>query len=360
MKLTNIRLYEQAGDAGAGGGGGGGGAGGGQGAGAAGASGGGGAAGVGAGDSLLAGAGQGSGAAGAGGQGGGAAGAGGGQQQQAEAGAGAGTSWFTGLYDATGKINAAKFDALPEHLKGHKDLFARYHTVEALMGGLATMSSLAGKKALAPLPDGASPEAKAERSKLMAQLNNVPEKPEGYGFKKPDSIPEEHWNKDYANGVAAILHKHNVSPEAAKELMEFDAKQAGTMLEKVKAGQAQADQAEMATLKETFGADMPKHLDLAVRAVRTAGMDPNDKLFKNAGAVILAAKFGAMISEDRLVSGDSTPANAGMDDRAKALDIVNNAANPLNSAYHKQDHPRHTEAVEAVSRFNQAYHAKKK
>lgn len=228
------------------------------------------------------------------------------------------------------------------------------------MGGLATMSSLAGKKALAPLPEGASPEAKAERNKLMAQLNNVPEKPEGYGFKRPENIPESQWNQPYVDGIAGILHKHNVSPEAAKELMEFDAKHAGTIGEQSAQAIAKAEAAEVAKLKETFGADMPKQMDLAVRGARTLGMDPLDPIFKNASAVIMAAKFASMISEDRLVSGEPTPANAGMDDRAKALDIVNNTANPLNQAYHKQDHPRHAEAVEAVSRFNQAYHAKKK
>jgi hypothetical protein len=264
-----------------------------------------------------------------------------------------------GLYDSTGKINQAKLDALPSHLKSYKDLFAKYGTVEAMLGGFANVSQLAGKKALAPLPPDASPEAKAERSKLMAQLNNVPEKPEGYGFKRPDSIPEAQWSQDYANGVAAILHKHQVSPEAAKELMEFDAKHAGDMLGKVQAGQTAAAEAEAKALREAWGDQFAKNVDLAVRGAKTLGMDPKDPIFGNAKVVQMVAKFASMVSEDRLVQGE-TSANAGMSDREKALDILNNPANPLHKAYHDASHPQHGEAVAARSRFNQAWLDKQK
>jgi hypothetical protein len=352
MKLLNFRLYEQAGDNGSGGGGGTGGAATGGASGAATAT---------ASTSLLSGGGAASTAAGTGA--GSAA-----QSTQATAAAGASTAtvgeaWHVGLYGSDGKINATKFDSLPEHLKPHKDLFARYQTVEALMGGLANMSSLAGKKALAPLPENASPEAKAERSKLLAQINNVPEKPEGYGFKRPDNVPEAQWNQGYVDGIAGILHKHAISPAAAKELMDFDLAQAGQLNAGSKVAQEKA-QAEYATaqnkaLDEAFGAERSKHIDLAVRAIKTAGLDPNDAMFSDAKAVMLAAKFGAMISEDRLISGE-TNANAGMDDRAKALDIVNNPGNPLFKAYHEAEHPQHAQAVEAKSRLNQAWHSKQK
>jgi hypothetical protein len=110
-------------------------------------------------------------------------------------------------------------------------------------------------------------------------------------------------------------------------------------------------------LDEAFGAEKAMKIDLAVRAIKTAGLDPLDPMFSDSKAVILAAKFGAMISEDRLISGE-TNANAGMDDRAKALDIVNNANNPLYKAYHDAEHPQHAQAVEAKSRFNQSWLAK--
>jgi hypothetical protein len=284
----------------------------------------------------------------------GVAGAQAGQQQAA-----GGDPWFVGLYDNTGKLNHAKFDALPAHLKGSEALFKRYPTVEALLGGLQNASNLAGKKALAPLPPGSPPEAVAERSKLMAQLNNTPEKPEGYGFKRPDNIPEGQWNQSYVDGVAGILHKHHASPELAAELLKHDAEHAGKIGEGVAKAQAEAMAREQTALKEAFGADYAKKIDLAVRGAKTMGMDPTDPIFQNHKAVVMMAKFAELVGEDKIISGE-TSANAGMDDRAKALDIMNNKANPLYAAFHNPEHPQHTQAVEQKSRFTQAWLAKQK
>jgi len=269
-----------------------------------------------------------------------------------------GDQWFVGLYDSTGAINPAKFDALPTHLKAHKETFAKYKTVEALLGGMSNLAQLAGKKGLAPLPADAPAEIKAERAKLMAELNNAPKTPEGYGFKRPDSIPESQWSEPYVQGIAGILHKHSASPELAKELMAFDAQHAGTMMEGVKGAETAAYAKEATALKEAFGGEYAKKIDLAVRGAKTLGMDINDPLFRNHKAVVMMSKFAEMVSEDRLVSGESS-ANAGMDDRAKALDIVNNPANPLHKAYHNAEDPMHAQAVSVKSQFSKAYLAKR-
>lgn len=332
----NFQRYEEAGDNGSGG------------AGGSGDGGSSGDAGSGAGGSLLASAASGSGAAGNSGD------PPAGQSGAPAAQPAGGEPWYVGLYDSTGKLNPAKFDSLPAHLKGHKDTFAKYQTVEALLGGMSNLAQLAGKKALAPLPPDASPEAKAERAKLMGQLNNVPEKPEGYGIKRPDAIPEDQWSQPYADGIAAILHKHQVSPEAAKELFEFDMQQAQERGQVTEQQAAANHAAQINILKEEFGQDFGKNIDLAVRAAKTAGVDPTSPIFANAEVVKLAAKFGAMVSESQLVNGE-TSANTGMNDRDKALDIINNEANPLHKAYHDTNHPQHAQAVEARSRLNQAW-----
>jgi hypothetical protein len=334
MKNFNIRIYEEAGDGGSGGGGGDGGA---SGAGSA------------AGGSLLA-------SAAAGGGAGSGEGSHGGQSdgQQGQQQAAGGDPWFVGLYDSTGKLNAAKFDALPSHLKPHKATFEKYQTMEALLGGMSNLAQLAGKKALAPLPPDATPEAKAERAKLMASLNNVPEKPDGYGIKRPDSIPEAQWDQEYADGVAAILHKHAISPEAARELFEFDMQKATARGQLTEKQAAEAHAAEVTKLKEAFGQDFGKKIDLAVRAAKTAGVDPTSPIFANAEVVKMAAKFGELVSESQLVNGE-TSANLGQSDRDKALDIINNPANPMHKAYHDANHPQHAQAVEMRSRLNQAW-----
>ena len=358
-----FRLYAPEGGDGGSGGGGNGGAGGSAGAGAGGA-----ASASGGSGTLLSGSpgnGQGSGAAsgsggaaGAPGSGagpGGAAGASGAQGGN-QGGAGSNSPWFVNLYGADGKIDPKKFDALPDHLKAHKDTFAKYQTVEALLGGMGNLANLAGKKGLEPLPKDAPAELVAERQALMRKLNNVPEKPEGYGIKKPDGLPDDQWNGEYVGGVLGILHKHNASPELVQELTKFDGEFAQKLRQGGESAQAQAMAKEKETLQTEFGADFGRKINLAARAAKTLGLDPeNDPMFKTAAGVKAMLKVAEMVSEDRLVSGEGS-GDMGKSDREKALDIVNNPANPLYKAFHEADHPQHQHAVETRSAFNKRWH----
>lgn len=277
-------------------------------------------------------------------------------------GTGTGDPWFVGLWDKTGKIDAKKYDALPDALKPHKDLFAKYQNAEAFFHGMVNHQQLASKKGLQPLAPNAPAEVVAERNALMRQLNGAPEKPEGYGVKKPDKMADEHWNGEYVNGMVGILHKHNASPALVKELLEADVA-AG---DKIRAGHgAQSEQAlakEATALQEAFGEGdaYTGKLNLAQRAAKTLGLDINDPQLGNSAKFVIAlAKVGEMIGEDRMVSGDDK-GGTSTSDRAKAIDIVKNPANPLHAAYHNANDPRHDEAVAQHSAFNKAHAAKKK
>lgn len=345
-------LYDQASD----GGGSGGGAGGGSAGAGAGASGGS--------ATLLSGAGgngpqggqvsNGGGDAGASGGGAGPGGAAGAAQPNGGNAAGTGNPWYVGLYGADGKINAKAFDALPDHLKGHAETFKKYQTVEALLGGMGNLAQLAGKKGLEPLPAGASPELVAERAALMRKLNNTPEKPEGYGITKPEGVPDEKWNGEYVNGVLGVLHKHNASPELVKELVALDQQHAGKMDSTREAAEAAQLKTELASLKEAFGNDFDKKIDLATRAAKSLGLDLSDPMFRSSKAVIAMVKHAEAVSEDKMVSGDSDP-NFGASDRQKALDIVNNPSNPLHKAYQNAEDPQHQAALDKVSAFNASW-----
>lgn len=268
----------------------------------------------------------------------------GGQQSNAK-------PFYADLYGADGKLNHAAFDRLPDHLKPHVETFKKYQTVEALLGGMGNLSNLAGKKALAPLPDNAPAELKAERQALLRSLHGTPDKPEGYGVKKPDSLPAEMWDEAYVGGMVGILHKHNASPALVKELVEADAKAAAGRVDHNGQTEAAAYAREEAALRTAFGPQYNDKVDLAVRAARTLGLDPKDPIFRNHKIVVAMARVGEMVSEDRLVSADSKGGD-GMSDRAKAKDIVTNAANPLHKAYHNENDPQHDEAVRTHSEFN--------
>jgi hypothetical protein len=184
----------------------------------------------------------------------------------------------------------------------------------------------------------------------------VPEKPEGYGIKKPDGVPDDQWNPEYVGGILGVLHKHNASPELVQELTKFDGEFASKLRAGGEAAQATALNKERETLKTEFGADFGKKINLAARAAKTLGLDPeNDPMFRTAAGVKAMLKVAEMVSEDRLVSGEGG-ADFGKSDREKALDIVNNPANPLHKAFHDADHPQHQAAVEARSTFNKRWH----
>lgn len=285
-----------------------------------------------------------------------------GDGKAAPPGTGTGDPWFVGLWDKSGKIDPKKYDALPDALKGHKDLFAKYQTAEAFFHGMVNHQQLASKKGLQPLAPNAPAEVVAERQALMRTLNGVPEKPEGYGIKRPDDMPEENWNGPYVDGMLGILHKHNAPPALVQELVKADLDAANKIREGHGAHSEQHLAAQAAELKKEFGEGeaFASKIGMAQRAARTLGLDINDpSIGNNAKLIVALAKVAEMTGEDRLVSGDGKGGD-GKSDREKARDIVSNASNPLHKAYHDPNDPGHEAAVQAHSAFNKRHHERTK
>lgn len=257
-----------------------------------------------------------------------------------------------------GKINRAAYDRLPENLKPYKDTFSKYETVDQLLGGFGHTTSLNGKKGLVPLPKDAPPEVRAEWHARQKELNGVPDKPEGYGLKKPDDLPPELWDGKYVEGVQAIFHKFNIPPEAAAELVSYGANYGKQSYAQHNAEQAQALTQGMKELEGTWGSETPKKLALAARGALTLGLDPQDPIFRNPNVVRAMVKAAEMVSEDRLVAAGSGGGNSSSKGyRAEAIDISSNPANPLHKAYRDSGHPQHDAAVAKVTELNARYHA---
>jgi len=260
-------------------------------------------------------------------------------------------SFREGWIGADGKIDKTAYDRLPEHLKPHAELFKRFDTDEALLQTLAHQSSLIGKKGLMPLPPGASEKDKAEFNQRIREIMRVPEKPEGYGLKRPENVPAELWNDDYAKGVSEIAHKHNLSPEALQDLAKFDSEFAVKNHGESQGALQKSFETEKANLQTKWGGEFAKNVSLASRAARTLGLDPEaDPIFRNARVVEAFAKMGAMVSDDRLVSGEGQGSTGGNDNQ-RAQDIINNKANPLNAPYWDSNHVQHKQAKDQVEAF---------
>lgn len=256
--------------------------------------------------------------------------------------------WFTGLLKDNGELDHSVWDKAPAEFQAYKGVFSQSKNLNALLMQTANLASLAGKKGLAPLPEGASQQAKDERAALLRQINRTPEKIEDYGIKKPDDIPEGLWNPELANVVLGALHKHAASPEMVKDIFEADRQSTLAAIAKQQAEHEAWKASEAKALKDTFGADFDKKVDLARRGAKTLGLDPNDPLFGNSKLVIAMAKFAESISEDKLVSGEGQQQGGGSD-KVRAMDIINNSANPLHKAYHDPSDPMHEQAKSQVN-----------
>lgn len=274
------------------------------------------------------------------------------------------TPWYTGFYNDKGEINSGAYEKLPEELKPYKDTFSQSKSINGLLMQMANLASLAGKKGLAPLPEGASEQARNERAALMRQINSVPEKPELYGVKRPDDYPEQMWDDAHANDMLSLLHKHHASPALVKELFGKETEYGKSIMQRKQAEDEGAEQKyqeeQIAALKETWKnpEEYARMTDLAARAIRTAGLDPGDPMFNNASAIKMAAHFGSKISEDKLVASDTSVQQGSANNLNRALDIINNKDNPMFAAYHDNTHALHRQAYEAVETFFKAHRSK--
>jgi hypothetical protein len=214
--------------------------------------------------------------------------------------------------------------------------------VEALAKSYDVAQRALGRKAQAVVPptEKSTPEEVAEYRKAIG----VPESPEAYKL-KPDQLPEGvTWDDNVAKKAAELAYKHNVPAAAMQEFMRFDMERAALM------NQAAAQMIETqletgrAELQKVWGDKMPEKIELARRAAVTAGVDPTSQGFVDPQVVKAIVNLAEKLSDDKLVAGDQTGVSST---RARAKDIMTNAANPLYLRYQEGD----AEVVDQVRRM---------
>ena len=187
--------------------------------------------------------------------------------------------------------------------------------------------------------------AKPEEITAWRTLLGVPEKPEDYGLKKPDTLPDGvQWSDELAEGFAALAHKHSLPPAAVQEISSWWAQQqgaaAGREAESFKGWVA----AQKTELEKEWGGKYNDNLVAAQRVAGLAGIDMNDPdLGNNAKLIRSLHEVSKLISEDKLVAPDKT--GQGLTAGQQADDILHNAQNPWHEAYMgKQGKARQEEA----------------
>lgn len=260
-------------------------------------------------------------------------------------------------------LNHKALERLPDHLKPLRATLERQKSFDDVLTAMHTTQSLAGKKALAPLPADSPAPVLAERKALLDQINGVPATPKDYGVVRPNEIPESQWNPKLAEGFSNWAHKNSIAPTAMKELLNM---QLGTVKEQL-AAQANYEKGYWANEQKTFEAtvqtqNMPidKANALVQKGVVALGLDPENaqtKIFlQGATARLMAMKHAIAIGEDHVVTGEGGDANKGQDHAAMAKDIQSNPQNPLHAQYwNKEGKFSASTQAAAAERVNELY-----
>jgi hypothetical protein len=270
-------------------------------------------------------------------------------------------AWHSEFFKADGEINRDVFGKLPEQFRtlGEGEL-KNVKNAEGLLSKIDGLSKLAGRKALAPLPANASAEDVAAHNAVLRAVNGAPEKADGYGFKRPDNLPEEAWSDDYAKSVMELLHKYHAPPALAKALFDNQTK---LTTENITAQAKYRDEffagqenAFRESLKKS-GDDYDKAMNSVTLTAQKFGMDPNDVVLKNAGVRSMLLAVAKATGEPEFKAGTGAEPNTKSDEvLAKA--IMHDKTNPDHEAYWNGQHPKNREVKQRVENLLKSHYEK--
>jgi hypothetical protein len=277
------------------------------------------------------------------------AGAGAGDAGQSGAGdAGAGSGDAFSWANQEGALSAGWIDKLPETLRGNASLKV-INSIPDLAKSYVETKKLIGTKLEMP-GEGASPEAVASWRKTVG----APDKPEGYYATgkttlRPEVVPEMLWNPETEKSFLAVAHKHHLPPAAVSEILDFYGRSLVHGLETAKSEEDATLANEGTKLRQAWGGQFESNLHLAKRVAETIGLDPNKHpIFTHADVVQAFAKMGQLISEDKLVRGDSTSTVNGSFE-ARLNDIMDPQSQSVQAREYRGDHgPERQAAIQQI------------
>lgn len=195
---------------------------------------------------------------------------------------------------------------------GKEAMFADFKDAQALAKAYKDTKTLVGQKLGIP-GDDATPEAKAAFHKAMG----VPEAPEGYGFKKPDGLPEgvEYDEKDAAEW-AKTFKELNVPSSVANALRDRFVKQyvegVAKAAEEMKNDKTKSDTNFDEVTKKAFGDKRDAYLEKARADIERYGSKELREMvadMPNAGLALVAQVVTGIRKElggeDQVITGDS-------------------------------------------------------
>jgi hypothetical protein len=206
--------------------------------------------------------------------------------EQADAGAGGGGAATT---TTTTTPSSGDFDFRTlanekgEFVQGWQDkLPTEYDPYRATLGNYQSFDKLAGAFMESKRAAMAKTEEVAEYRKALG----IPEKPEDYGLKAPEKLPEgTEWNPEFANAFAAEAHKLGLTKAQVEGLSAWHLQETTGRMQSVESEGQKLFEQEQAALRQAFGDNYDKRLIDAQRAAMTLGLPTDHPVFYRADTI---------------------------------------------------------------------------
>ena len=241
--------------------------------------------------------------------------------------------------DDKGQWKQGWTQALPEHMKPFDGTLGKYpNPMEALNALGHATKKLSQKDITGPPPADAPPEVVSAHQAKVRAMTGAPDKPEGYGLKAPENMPEGmQWNQGFADTVTAIAHKHAASPALLQELAAaHNANIAELIGNSQQAQQAQTQEA-IAELNKEWGANAATTWQEAKRGIAILGGNPEADSYSVQDIMRMALNADKAFREDKgLISGGDTSKQT-LGERKRALETDPAWLNPKTSADQKRN-----------------------
>ena len=232
-----------------------------------------------------------------------------------------------------GEFGENWLDRLPADLQDSKQILGQFKDVNGALKTLVNQQRLLGKKAdavLIPKDDASPEEVAAFRAKL-----GVPETADKYSTKiegLPEGMALDEASVKQFNELA---HKTGLTPAQAQEAVKFYASLEAQNAQNAELQAKAQYEASRKELAEAWGDKFETNKSVATRMAQTLGLDPNSKGLSDPKVVIALERAARLISDDKIVSSDSSATvQVG---KTRAMDIMTNPANPMHNKYREGD-----------------------
>ena len=224
--------------------------------------------------------------------------------------------------------------------------------INQLAEQFSNAQKLIGKKTINKIPGQDATEE--ERQSFFRELG-VPDNPEKYEL-NTESVPEgAELDENLLNNFKDTAHKLNMTPDQAQGLMDWFHQQTGQSLQEAQQQNEQQKQEAMQALKQEWGRDFDKNLQVANKLVdkyELSGILDQEKLSNSPDLAKALNQIAKDMGEDQNINTPKGSGISAQDAKAKADEIMGDASHP----YWNGQHPSHEAAVQDMQKLMSIIH----